>query len=107
MRNGLNKAERITHSSGNVFLDIGFPPEKAAAMKLKARIISAIQHEIRRRRIRQAKLVEILDEHQPVVSNLMRGRISQMSIEKLLGYADRLGIGFEVRETRRRSTPAA
>lgn len=106
MRNGNNKPEHITASSANLFLDLGFAPEKAAAMKIKARILSVIHEEVRRKRYRQAKLVEILDEHQPVVSNLMRGRISQMSIEKLLGYADRLGIGFEVRETRRR-TPAA
>ncbi|MGA8042488.1 MAG: XRE family transcriptional regulator, partial [Terracidiphilus sp.] len=28
--------------------------------------------------------------HQPSVSNLLKGRISQVSIEKLLRYADRL-----------------
>ncbi len=31
-----------------------------------------------------------LDEYQPSVSNLLKGRISQVSIEKLLRYADRL-----------------
>ncbi len=31
-----------------------------------------------------------LDEYQPSVSNLMKGRISQVSIEKLLRYADRM-----------------
>jgi hypothetical protein len=34
--------------------------------------------------------VDILDEYQPSVSNLLKGRISQVSIEKLLRYADRL-----------------
>jgi transcriptional regulator with XRE-family HTH domain len=38
----------------------------------------------------QAQLVDILDEYQPSVSNLLKGRISQVSIEKLLRYADRL-----------------
>jgi predicted XRE-type DNA-binding protein len=37
-------------------------------------------------------LVSILDEHQPAVSNLIRGRINQVSIEKLLRYSDRLGM---------------
>jgi hypothetical protein len=32
----------------------------------------------------------MLDEYQPSVSNLLKGRISQVSIEKLLRYADRL-----------------
>jgi hypothetical protein len=31
-----------------------------------------------------------LDEYQPSVSSLLKGRISQVSIEKLLRYADRL-----------------
>ena len=32
----------------------------------------------------------MLDEYQPSVSNLLKGSISQVSIEKLLRYADRL-----------------
>ena len=42
----------------------------------------------------------VLDEHQPVVSNLLRGKISQMSIEKLLIYADRLGLSLDIRRSR-------
>ena len=38
----------------------------------------------------QAQLVDILDEYRPSVCSLLKGRISQMSIEKLLRYADRL-----------------
>jgi hypothetical protein len=34
--------------------------------------------------------VSILDEYQPSVSNLLKGRISQVSVEKPLRYADRL-----------------
>jgi transcriptional regulator with XRE-family HTH domain len=40
----------------------------------------------------QVQLVDILDEYQPSVSNLLKGRISQVSIEKLLRYADRLDL---------------
>jgi hypothetical protein len=36
------------------------------------------------------EIAGVLDEYQPSVSNLLRGRISQVSIEKLLRYADRL-----------------
>ena len=38
----------------------------------------------------QAQLADVLDEYQPSVSNVLRGKISQVSIEKLLRYADRL-----------------
>jgi len=38
----------------------------------------------------QVQLADILDEYQPSVSNLLKGRICQVSIDKLLRYADRL-----------------
>ena len=84
----------------NVFLDLGFSAEKALALKFKAQILVAILDEVKRRKFRQAELVKVLDEHQPVVSNLLRGKISHMSIEKLLVYADRLGLPLDVRKPR-------
>jgi predicted XRE-type DNA-binding protein len=96
MRADKNEPTHITRD--NVFLDIGFPPEKALALKFRAKILIAILDEVKRRKYRQAQLVKILDEHQPVVSNLLRGKITQMSIEKLLIYADRLGLSLDVQK---------
>jgi len=98
MRGAENKPAHITR--GNVFLDLGFPPEKALALKFKARILIAILDEVKRRKYRQAQLVKVLVEHQPVVSNLLRGKVTQMSIEKLLIYADRLGLPLDVQRPR-------
>jgi predicted XRE-type DNA-binding protein len=99
MRAAKNEPTHITRDT--VFLDIGFPPEKALALKFKAKILIAILDEVKRRKYRQSQLVRILDEHQPVVSNLLRGKITQMSIEKLLIYADRLGLSLDVQKRRR------
>jgi predicted XRE-type DNA-binding protein len=96
-----NKATHITR--GNVLNDLGFSAEKALALKFKADILIAIVDEIKRKKYTQAELVKVLNEHQPVVSNLLRGKISQMSIEKLLIYADRLGLALDVRRSRSRS----
>jgi len=52
--------------------------------------VEAILAEIDRRGFTQRQLVDMLDEYQPNVSNLLHGRISKVSIEKLLSYADRL-----------------
>jgi predicted XRE-type DNA-binding protein len=93
-----NKPSHITR--GDVFRDLGFSPEKALAIKFKARILIAIHDEVKRKKYTQRHLVKVLDEHQPVVSNLLRGKISQMSIEKLLVYADRLGLSLDVRRPR-------
>ncbi|HVZ16389.1 MAG TPA: helix-turn-helix transcriptional regulator [Terriglobales bacterium] len=92
------KASYVT--TGNVFADLGFSNEKATALLFKAKILSAILEEVRRKKYSQKQLTQILDEHQPVVSNLVRGKISQISIEKLLFYADRLGLSLDIRKTR-------
>jgi predicted XRE-type DNA-binding protein len=75
---------------GNIFDALGFSASEASALKIKAEILSAILEHVRTKGYTQAQLVDILDEYQPSVSNLLKGRISQVSIEKLLRYADRL-----------------
>jgi predicted XRE-type DNA-binding protein len=75
---------------GNVFDALGFSRSEATALKIKAEILSAILEHVRAERYTQKELVKILDEYQPSISNLLKGRISQVSIEKLLRYADRL-----------------
>jgi predicted XRE-type DNA-binding protein len=83
----------FTHvTRGDVLDDLGFTRSEATALKVKADLLDAIRAEIDRRCYTQRQLVHILDEHQPAVSNLVRGRITQVSIEKLLRYSDRLGM---------------
>lgn len=87
------KISAVTHvTRGDVLDDLGFPRSEATALKFKADLLDAIRGEIERRKYTQRQLVNILDEHQPAVSNLIRGRIDQVSIEKLLRYSDRLGM---------------
>jgi predicted XRE-type DNA-binding protein len=75
---------------GNIFDALGFSASEASALKIKAEILSAILEHVRTVGYTQAQLVDTLDEYQPSVSNLLKGKISQVSIEKLLRYADRL-----------------
>jgi predicted XRE-type DNA-binding protein len=77
---------------GDVLDDLGFSRSEATALKFKADLLDALRDEIERRNYTQKQLVDILDEHQPAVSNLIQGKINQVSIEKLLRYSDRLGM---------------
>ena len=82
---------RPTHIvKGNILDALGFSASEASALKIKAEILSAILEHVRAKGYTQAQLVDILDEYRPSVCSLLKGRISQMSIEKLLRYADRL-----------------
>ena len=88
---------RATHVvTGNVLDALGFAPSEASALKVKAEILAAILEHVRAKGYTQAELAQVLDEYQPPVSNLLRGRIASVSIEKLLRYADRLGLEMRV-----------
>ena len=65
-------------------------------MKIKAKILTALLGCIRQQHYTQARLGEILDDYQPNISNLLNGKISKMSIEKLLAYAHRLNLNAEI-----------
>jgi predicted XRE-type DNA-binding protein len=94
----MKKPSRKTHhvTKGNVFDDLGFSREEAAALKIKAGILSALLERIRRQRYSQSQLAKILGEHQPNISNLLNGKISSVSIEKLLSYAQRLDLDAHI-----------
>jgi predicted XRE-type DNA-binding protein len=83
-----NKPGHITR--GDVFDDLGLSRSEASALKIKATLLDAILREIEKQGYTQSQLVEILDEYQPSVSNLTRGKIAKVSVEKLLTYSDRL-----------------
>lgn len=97
---------------GNIFDALGFSASEAGALKVKAEILSAILERVRAKGYTQRQLVDILDEYQPSVSKLLKGRISQVSIKKLLRYADRLELQTTIavrpmeRLTRRAKAPA-
>jgi predicted XRE-type DNA-binding protein len=75
---------------GNVFDDLGFPPEETAILKFKSDLYTAIMKHARKYSPKQLEV--ILAEPQPRVSELLNGRIANKSVDKLLEYAGRLGI---------------
>jgi predicted XRE-type DNA-binding protein len=93
MRGAANKATHVTH--GHVLDDLGFSPEQATALKFKAELYRAILKVAGK--YSQKDLQRILGEPQPRVSELLNGKIANKSVDKLLYYADRLGIEAKAR----------
>jgi predicted XRE-type DNA-binding protein len=81
--------------TSKVFEDLGFSPEEAAALKLKADLHTKIVR--RAARYSQKQLQTILDESQPRVSDLLRGKMSKFSLEMLVIYAEKLGLRTEIK----------
>ena len=105
MKSAPTKPSHIT--TGNVFDDLGFSPEKAAELKIKSDIFLAIRRTIDAAGHTQRDLCRILDDHQPQISNLTNGRSSKFSIDKLLRYANRLGLKTTLKIQSAPSTTAA
>ena len=85
----------------NVFDDLGFSSTEAAAITMKAdlhsKIIANTKH------YSQAQLQKLFDEPQPRISDLLTGKISKFSLEKLVSYAEALQMKPEIRTHRPRS----
>ena len=91
-----NKKEKlvITKSSGNVFADIGLPePDKYLA---KVELAHQINNIIANRRLKQVEAAEVLGIDQPKISALHCGRLDDFSIERLIGFLNKLDRDVEI-----------
>jgi predicted XRE-type DNA-binding protein len=94
---------RVTRSTGNVFRDLGFPPDKAEHLLVRADLMIRLEKELGSRGLRQAQAAKLLGITQPRVSDLVRGRVKLFSADALIDMLARLGIKVRlVASTRRR-----
>jgi len=83
---------KMTRSTGNVFRDLGFPPDEAEHLRVRADLLIQLQKRISTQRLKQAEAARRLGVTQPRVSDLMRGRIDLFSIDTLIDMLARFGI---------------
>lgn len=79
----------IVESSGNVFADLGL--HDADELYAKATLSLIIARMIRDRGLTQAEAAKLFRTTQPKVSELVRGRLSGFSMERLFRYLNALG----------------
>ncbi len=83
---------KVTRSSGNVFRDLGFPPEEAQHLKIRSDLLIQLQKLIASRGLKQSETAKILRVTQPRVSDLLRGRIDLFSTDALIDMLSRFGV---------------
>jgi len=83
--------------SGSVLDELGLDRQAALELKLKAALHQRILQLVKRRGYRARDLERILGVQQPGVSELTRGKLSTLSVARLLLYADLLGARAEVK----------
>ena len=82
---------KVEYGSGNVFRDLGFSEADSANLMLRSRLIIAIRQTIEENKWTQAQAAKALRVPQPRVSELMNGRISRFTIDKLVKHLTVLG----------------
>jgi predicted XRE-type DNA-binding protein len=91
-------SETVTKSSGNVFIDLGYSPEEAAILQMRADLMTDLRKFIKAKRLTQAKAAEILGVSQSRVSDLIRGKWERFSLEMLITLATRVGMHITLKK---------
>lgn len=89
--------EKIRHEkgSGNVFRDLGLPG--ADTLQLRSSLAVEIFRILKRRKPTQKDIARMLGIDRSEVSRLKNGHYDQFSVERLLGFLNRLDRNIEIR----------
>jgi predicted XRE-type DNA-binding protein len=83
--------EPVTTSCGNVFTDLGFSPEEAVLLTMRAQLMGMLRDTIAEREWTQATAAFELGVSQSRISDLVRGKWDKFSLDMLVTLACRLG----------------
>ena len=85
-------ATKVQRSSGNVFRDVGFPPEEAENLRLRSELMVQVRRILEGRKLTQAAGAQLFGVTQPRISDLVRGRIELFSIDGLVNMLAHAGV---------------
>lgn len=83
--------EKITESSGNVFADLGFSPEEATLLAMRAELMACLRETIAAKGWTQTEAAVELGIGQSRVSDLVRNKRDKFSLDMLVTLATRAG----------------
>jgi len=87
----MTKREPVITSSGNVFADLGFEPEEAENLRVRADLMIAIKMLIQEKGWTQQEAARQLGVSQPRISEICRGKIGLFTVDKLINMLARAG----------------
>ena len=100
----MSETIKIEESSGNVFLDIGFPEEEAERLLLRSTLAGEIYSLIGERKLAPEKVERLLGVDAVDVTRLNNADFDRFSIEQLFTFLNRLDCDVELRVTRAENT---
>jgi predicted XRE-type DNA-binding protein len=85
-------SETVVESSGNVFIDLGYSPDEAAVLQMRADVMAGLRKFMKAKKLTQARAAEILGVSQSRVSDLNTGKWEKFSLEMLIILATKAGM---------------
>jgi predicted XRE-type DNA-binding protein len=79
-----NQVSEVIQGSNNIFEDLGFEPEEALNLKIRADLMLNIKRFIQTKGWSQKQAALFFGETQPRISDLINGDIERFSIDKLV-----------------------
>lgn len=87
---------RFTHSSGNVFADLGLDHDEALVYRLRSDLLIELRRLIRERDLKQEQAAKLFGVSQPRISDLVRGQIAKFSLDMLVQMLGKAGIDINI-----------
>jgi predicted XRE-type DNA-binding protein len=97
----MSRKLRMVRGSGNVFLDLGFSRAEAECLKLRSQLMTRIADFCRDSGLTQAAAAKALSLTRPRLNALLKGRLSQFSLDALVNIASNAGLNVRMVVRRR------
>ena len=88
---------KMEKGSGNVFTDIGFAPEEAQNLYMRAELMIRLAQFIDKKGLTQQQAAKLLGVTQPRLNLMLKRRIELFSLDALVNMAARAGMHVEIR----------
>ena len=87
---------KVTRGSGNVFRDLGFPPEEAQNLLLRSDLMTRIERHVKASGLKKKDAAERQGVTQPRLNDLLKGKIDKFSLDALVNMLGHAGMRVEV-----------
>ncbi|NER00148.1 MAG: XRE family transcriptional regulator [Cyanothece sp. SIO2G6] len=86
----------VVLGSDNIFEDLGFEPEEAINLRIRADLMLDLKSHIQKQGWSHRETSQFLDVPQTTIDHLMQGEISQFTIDRLIQLLGKAGMTVEV-----------
>jgi predicted XRE-type DNA-binding protein len=78
-------------TKGNVFEDLGFDPAESADLALRAYLMAEVRKFVEKNGLNQNSAAKFFETSQPKISNIINGKIREISSDYLVGLLAKTG----------------